>query len=68
MLFSIIHLLLFYITIIKTATVIIKYYLNKEVLKYKIWVIKKILKQTKKISLYIIQRIKKIFIINFEKR
>lgn len=68
MLFSIIHLLLFYITIIITATVIIKYYLNKEVLKYKIWVIKKILKQTKKISLYIIQRIKKIFIINFEKR
>lgn len=68
MLFSIIQLLLFYITIIITATVIIKYYLNKEVLKYKIWVIKKILKQTKKISLYIIQRIKKIFIINFEKR
>jgi hypothetical protein len=68
MLFLIIQLLLFYITIIITATVIIKYYLNKEVLKYKIWVIKKILKQTKKISLYIIQRIKKIFIINFEKR
>jgi hypothetical protein len=68
MLFLIIQLLLFYITIIITATVIIKYYLNKEVLKYKIWVTKKILKQTKKISLYIIQRIKKIFIINFEKR